>query len=79
MNPIQQAIDQCGGVTLLAEKLDVSPNSVINWRARGAPAEKCPDIERATKGAVTCEELRPDVNWAVLRAVPREPTFCEGQ
>lgn len=26
------------------------------------------NIERESKGAVTCEELRPDVDWAVIRA-----------
>lgn len=40
------------------------------------PAEHCPKLERATKEApphpaglkpVTCEELRPDVPWDVLR------------
>jgi DNA-binding transcriptional regulator YdaS (Cro superfamily) len=33
------------------------------------PAERCPQIERATDGAVTCEELRPDLaeHWAYLR------------
>jgi DNA-binding transcriptional regulator YdaS (Cro superfamily) len=31
------------------------------------PAAHCPSIERATKGAVRCEDLRPDVDWAVLR------------
>ena len=37
---------------------------VSNWRARGAVAvDACPAIERATGGAVTCEELRPDVEW----------------
>lgn len=34
---------------------------------RRVPAEHCPAIERATGGAVRCEELRPDVPWAVLR------------
>lgn len=24
-------------------------------------------IERETKGAVTCEQLRPDIDWAYLR------------
>jgi DNA-binding transcriptional regulator YdaS (Cro superfamily) len=38
------------------------------WKARGkVPADHCPEIERLTKRAVTCEELRPDVNWGVLR------------
>lgn len=25
-------------------------------------------IERHTNGAVTCEEMRPDIDWAFLRA-----------
>ena len=27
----------------------------------------CIEIEDKTNGQVTCEELRPDVNWSVLR------------
>lgn len=27
----------------------------------------CINIERESAGAVTCEELRPDVDWAYLR------------
>lgn len=58
------------------------------WKARGnVPAERCPAIERFTKdkvrelGAgepVTCEQLRPDVAWEVLReqSTP-EPTHKE--
>lgn len=37
---------------------------------RRFPAEHCPAIERATRekgDPVTCEELRPDVPWEVLR------------
>jgi DNA-binding transcriptional regulator YdaS (Cro superfamily) len=44
---------------------------------RRVPAEHCPAIERATRARaaagddtsliVTCEELRPDVLWSVLR------------
>lgn len=34
------------------------------------PAEYCPAIERATKGVVRCEDLRPDVDWSVLRCQP---------
>jgi len=35
------------------------------------PAEYCPDIERETAkkdARVSCEELRPDVDWAVVRS-----------
>jgi DNA-binding transcriptional regulator YdaS (Cro superfamily) len=64
---ITQAIQSLGGVARLADALGVSPQVVINWRRRGAPAEHCPAIERATKGEVRCEDLRPDVAWDVLR------------
>lgn len=48
------------------------------WKARGrVPAEHCPAIERETRRVskdkadpalvVTCEQLRPDVAWGVLR------------
>ena len=37
---------------------------------RRVPAEHCPAIERATGGAVRCEDLRPDISWGVLRANP---------
>lgn len=45
---------------------------VEHWiKADRVPADKCPLIERATREhgqPVTCEELRPDVAWGVLRA-----------
>ncbi len=34
---------------------------------RKVPVERCIDIERATAGQVRCEDLRPDIDWAVLR------------
>jgi DNA-binding transcriptional regulator YdaS (Cro superfamily) len=37
---------------------------------RRFPAEHCPAVERATRAkgeVVTCEELCPGVDWAVLR------------
>lgn len=30
---------------------------------RKLPPDHCPAIERATQGAVTVEQLRPDVRW----------------
>lgn len=58
-----------GSITYLAKEIKISVPIVFNWAngKRQVPAERCPDIERITKGLVTCEELRPDVNWAVLR------------
>lgn len=55
----------------LAAKLKVSPGfiSQIVTGRRPVPTERCSDIERATGGLVTCEELRPDLagHWAYLR------------
>jgi len=53
----------------LARTLGVSSVVVSLWRtaSRQVPAERCPAIEDATDGAVRCEDLRPDINWAVLR------------
>lgn len=65
--PFKRAIEAAGGVTKLAVAMGITAQRVSNWVERGVPAERCPDIERATGGAVTCEELRPDVDWAYLR------------
>ena len=53
----------------LSEQLDVPFILISQWSLgrRQVPAERCPDIERVTGGAVTCEDLRPDVDWSVLR------------
>ena len=47
----------------MARLMGCKPPSVIEWRKRGIPAERCPTFERATDGATTCEALRPDVAW----------------
>jgi DNA-binding transcriptional regulator YdaS (Cro superfamily) len=58
-----------GSTKALAQRLGVPSALVSQWStgARQVPAERCPAIERATRGEVMCEELRPDVDWAVLR------------
>lgn len=62
-----------GRASALAAQLGLrDPTSAVliyQWAngRRQVPAERCPAIERATAGAVRCEELRPDVQWAVLR------------
>jgi DNA-binding transcriptional regulator YdaS (Cro superfamily) len=54
----------------LGEMLGVSQGSVAQWQMTGrrVPAEHCPVIERLSNRQVTCEELRPDIDWAYLRA-----------
>lgn len=71
--PIQRACKACGSATALALALHKSPQFVSQLvrGERPVPAELCPLIEQATRGTldvVTCEQLRPDVAWSVLRA-----------
>jgi DNA-binding transcriptional regulator YdaS (Cro superfamily) len=57
------------GLVALAQALGVSKAAVSQWRTgdRQVPAERCPQIERVTAGRVRCEQLRPDVEWHVIR------------
>lgn len=66
---ILRACAAIGGQAETARLLSVTPSAVNQWcrGIREVPAERCPEIERGTGGAVRCEELRPDVAWGVLR------------
>lgn len=58
-----------GGLKSAQKTLDVNTYQTIQaWRSTRVPAEYCPEIEKATNGAVRCEDLRPDMDWAYLRA-----------
>ena len=69
-NFILEAAEVVGGQAALARKLGVAPPTINQWAngTRPIPAERCPEIEAAT--GVRCEDLRPDVNWSVLRGTP---------
>ena len=63
---LNNAIAVAGGIAAFARALGLKSHSVANqWRLTRVPAEFCPDIEKLT--GVRCEEMRPDVNWSVLR------------
>jgi DNA-binding transcriptional regulator YdaS (Cro superfamily) len=69
--PLERAIKLAGGMKALADSLNARGHdikyrsTVYQWTKSQVPAAYCPDIEDIT--GVRCEELRPDVNWAVLR------------
>lgn len=71
MNAFEIALSRVGGPTEMARRIGSSVQAVCNWRVRGVPVEKCPDVERACDGVVRCEELRPGVNWTYLRGTSR--------
>ena len=69
---LYRAAEILGGQAALAKILGYEDRrNVWPWFAtdRPFPAEHCPTVERATNGEVTCEQLRPDVSWSVLRNV----------
>lgn len=72
MDALMRAIQHVGSQSGLARYIGSTPQTVSNWIKRGnVPAEHCPAIERATGGKVRCEEIRPDVEWGILRAAKR--------
>lgn len=54
-----------GAAAALAKAVGVHAVVVSDWRndVKPVPHERCPAIERATGGAVRCEDLRPDAMW----------------
>lgn len=74
-HPVEIAADILGSQAVLAAELNVKPSALSQWKLdkdsnghkRRVPAEFCPSIERLTGGKVKCEDMRPDIEWWVLR------------
>lgn len=66
---INRAVELLGGPVRAASRLGVARyQTVQQWIGAGrVPAKYCPKIERETSGAVTCEQLLPEVDWAFVR------------
>lgn len=67
MNAIEKSCTVLGSQKALADVLGVTPATVNQWiyGHRPVPIERCPAIERATEGAVTRRDLRPDDWWLI--------------
>lgn len=66
MNALDRAAEAVGSFAALASAIGVSASTPSMWKARGTvPAEYCASIERATQGAVTRADLRPDDYWLI--------------
>lgn len=68
---IQKAIDFFGGSQVeLAKALNVSKSQVWQWlnNINSISLEKIIMLEEKTNGFIRCEDLRPDINWSVLRS-----------
>lgn len=76
--PVQKAVDILGGQTALANACGVKQQYVWKWlRMERIPAERAIQIERATGGAVTRQELRPDLFGDLPRPVAPASTESE--
>lgn len=60
---MEHIIDTLGGPSAVARMVGCRAPSVIEWKRRGIPADRCPAIERGSEGSVTVEQMRPDVRW----------------
>jgi len=65
-----KAVEMLGGPVKASRSIGILRyQTVQQWVARGQiPPEYCPTIERLLDGAVRCEDLRPEIDWAYLRS-----------
>jgi DNA-binding transcriptional regulator YdaS (Cro superfamily) len=72
---IEKAISALGSQQKLAEACGVKQPSI--WQAKETgrcSAELAMAIERATDGAVTAIQIRPDLPWPSTEAAPSQPS-----
>lgn len=66
---IAKAVKVIGGPNRTARILGMKPSTVSQWyspnaaQRRPLPDVHCPQLEFSSKGAATCEEMRPDIAW----------------
>lgn len=70
---LDDAVRCLGNQNALATAIGIRSASISGWRKRGqVPIEQCKPIEKATAGAVTRYDLRPDIFGAAPTAATRE-------
>jgi len=67
VSPVALAVRHAGSVLKLADVVGLRPSAVSNWLARGTIPNPiyAAAIERATNGAVTRQDLRPNDWWLI--------------
>src|ERR1700754_73873 len=60
-----RAVELVGGEKKLANCTSMVPENIrdVLWGGITIEADFCPEVERASRLKVTCEELRPDLIW----------------
>ncbi|SEQ21478.1 YdaS family helix-turn-helix protein [Giesbergeria anulus] len=64
----------------LAKKSGIGDDYLYQVLTRRKPAslELCINLERESQRAITCEDLRPDIDWAYLRGTAKATTTEQG-
>lgn len=73
LTPLERVFEIVGNPSRLAKALGITPWAVSKWDINCPPKDRCLEIEEITKGQVTAEELRPDINWAYVRRQSQQP------
>ncbi|MBM2884884.1 MULTISPECIES: helix-turn-helix domain-containing protein [Chromobacterium] len=73
-SPIDAVFEVVGGPTVIARHFGLTPWAVGKWRKQ-VPSDRCIELEKLTDGKVTCEYLRPDIDWGYLRCHPISPAL----
>lgn len=62
---LKEAIEIAGGMQQLANKIDVSYQSILNWKSGRSTLSplNCVRIEEALNGQVTRKDILPDYPW----------------
>lgn len=77
---MQHPIDKAGGPTKVAQVFGLTTPSVIQWRSRGIPIERCPRLEREL-GVMRWESRPQDWHliWPELIGHPDAPPLPADQ
>lgn len=71
-----------GTANQLSRHLGIASASVYGWinKNKRVPVTYCIEIEKFSNHQVTCEELRPDIDWAAIRnSQPKVSAVASGQ
>lgn len=60
-----KTVKDIGGPADIARICKLTTPTVHGWKS--IPERHCPRIEQAKSGAVTCEEMRPDITWTRVK------------
>ena len=58
---LNKAFKIYGSQAKLARALNIAPMAVSKWKTKGVPPQRALEIERITSGAITRQDLRPDL------------------